>query len=103
MNPKPIKKTYKVHPKKPKQVATPGAIIPSKKSKMTSKNGSIQVGIWTSSVNKEQKDKFRKLVKPLIKWLCKNGDPHTQIVIEMDSARVYSGEFSISTEEFIED
>ena len=54
-------------------------------------------------LKKEQIEDFEKLAKPLVKWLNENGNPHSIIVIECDSARVYDGECSSPVSEFIKD
>ncbi len=41
------------------------------------------------SIKKVQE--FRKLVKPLVKWLNDNHDPHTKIIIECNRADLLSG------------
>lgn len=46
---------------------------------------------------------FEEAVKPLIKWLNDNANPHAIIVVEVDSAVLYSGERSVVTDEFIKD
>lgn len=46
---------------------------------------------------------FESLARPLIKWLNDNGHPHQTIIIDATSAVLYSGEKSITTEEFIKD
>lgn len=51
----------------------------------------------------EQVDELGELAKPLIKWLNENGNPYSQIVIEVDAATLYSGEMSFVTDEFVKD
>jgi hypothetical protein len=54
-------------------------------------------------LKKEQVDEFEKLAKPLIKWINENGSPHSQVIIDCDSAQVFSGECSIRTDEFVKE
>lgn len=54
-------------------------------------------------LTKEQIDEFEQLAKPLIEWLNNNANPHALIVIDIDSASVFSGEAAITTTEFIKD
>ena len=54
-------------------------------------------------LTKEQQYEFVKLVKPLIKWLDDNTNPHASILIDCDSAKINYGEYAIHTEEFIKD
>lgn len=51
----------------------------------------------------KQMSEFEDLAKPLIKWLNKNGNPHSSIKIEVDSATLYMGLYSIYTPEFTKD
>lgn len=51
----------------------------------------------------EGKVTFEDAVKPLIKWLSENANPHAVIVVEVDSAVLYAGVQSVATEEFIPD
>ncbi|EPJ5099856.1 MAG: hypothetical protein E6997_17485 [Citrobacter sp.] len=51
----------------------------------------------------EESQGFEEAVKPLIKWLNDNANPHAVIVVEVDGAVLYSGERSVVTDEFIKD
>ena len=51
----------------------------------------------------EEGKSFEVAVKPLIKWLNENANPHAIIVVEVDKAVLYSGERSVVTDEFIKD
>lgn len=51
----------------------------------------------------EESPSFEEAVKPLIKWLNDNANPHAVIVVEVNSAVLYSGELSVVTDEFIKD
>lgn len=46
---------------------------------------------------------FDEYAKNLIKWINDNANPHAVILIDATSAVLYSGEKSITTEEFIKD
>lgn len=50
-----------------------------------------------------QENSFEVLCRPIIKWINDNGHPHQTIIIDATSAVLYSGEKSITTEEFIKD
>lgn len=54
-------------------------------------------------LTKEQVQEFEQLAKPLVKWLNENGNPHSMIVVECDSAKVYGGECGVPISEFIKD
>lgn len=54
-------------------------------------------------MTQEKIDEFESLVKPLIKWLNDNRDPHSLITVDCTSAQVYGGECSVYTEEFLKD
>ncbi|MDU1356022.1 hypothetical protein [Citrobacter freundii] len=49
----------------------------------------------------EKEESFENAVKPLIKWLNENTNPHAVIVVEVGGAVLYSGEQSVVTDEFI--
>ncbi|HFV9306331.1 TPA: hypothetical protein ACIAI9_003937 [Citrobacter freundii] len=51
----------------------------------------------------EKEESFENAVKPLIKWLSENANPHAVIVVEVGGAVLYSGEQSVVTDEFIKD
>ncbi len=51
----------------------------------------------------EENKSFDDAVKPLIKWLNDNANPHAIIVVDVGSAVMYSGERSVVTDEFIKD
>ena len=46
---------------------------------------------------------FEELAKPLIKWLCDNFNPHTEIIITPVDAELLSSEIYFTTHEFIKD
>ena len=56
-----------------------------------------------SDVNKARRSSFEDVVKPVIKWLNENANPHTSVNIDATSAQLLTGEIGIHTEEFIKD
>lgn len=46
---------------------------------------------------------FESAAKQLMQWINNNANPHSVIIIDATSAVLYSGEKSITTEEFIKD
>ncbi|HHT2623360.1 hypothetical protein G9400_22600 [Klebsiella michiganensis] len=46
---------------------------------------------------------FEGVVKPVIKWLNENTNPHTSVNIDATSAQLLTGEIGIHTEEFLKD
>ncbi len=46
---------------------------------------------------------FNEVVRPAIRWINDNANPHDIIVIDGTSAVLYSGEKSVLTDEFIKD
>ncbi|EFD1997024.1 hypothetical protein ACV0NV_003497 [Klebsiella pneumoniae] len=56
-----------------------------------------------SDVNKARRSSFENVVKPVIKWLNENANPHTSVSIDATSAQLLTGEIGIHTEEFIKD
>ena len=54
-------------------------------------------------VNKDRSSSFEDVVKPVIKWLNENANPHTSVNIDATSAHLLTGEIGIHTEEFIKD
>lgn len=59
--------------------------------------------VTTEGKAMEEGKSFEVAVKPLIKWLNENANPHAIIVVEVDKAVLYSGERSVVTDEFIKD
>ncbi|HCQ8966295.1 TPA: hypothetical protein OMI81_000246 [Klebsiella pneumoniae] len=55
-----------------------------------------------SDVNKARSS-FFEVVKPVIKWLNENANPHTSVSIDATSAHLLTDEIGIHTEEFIKD
>lgn len=54
-------------------------------------------------IAKEQRDQFKVLAKPLIKFLNDNCNPHASIIITCDTAEVLYGETAFYTKEYIRD
>lgn len=68
---------------------------------MFSKDGTIIP--FTGLRDADKSAAFESLSKALIKWINDYADPHNVIIIDATSAVLYSGEKSITTEEFIKD
>lgn len=50
-----------------------------------------------SDVNKARSSSFEDVVKPVIKWLNENANPHTSVSIDATSAQLLTGEIGIHT------
>lgn len=59
--------------------------------------------VYNGIVNQGPSPSFESVARPVIKWLNDNGHPHQTIIIDATSAVLYSGEKSVTTEEFIKD
>ena len=46
----------------------------------------------------EKIKELKELSKPLVEWLEKNGNPHTAILIEMDSIKILETTYGIPLE-----
>lgn len=46
---------------------------------------------------------FKDVVKPVIKWLNENANPHALVIVNATSAELLSGEIGFNTEEFLKD
>lgn len=46
---------------------------------------------------------FEDVVKPVIKWLNENSNPHAQVIVDVTNATLLIGEIGVHTEEFIKD
>lgn len=46
---------------------------------------------------------FEDVVKPVIKWLNENANPHASAIVDATSATLFTGETGVHTEEFIKD
>ncbi|WP_275216475.1 hypothetical protein [Citrobacter freundii] len=42
-------------------------------------------------------------MKPVIKWLNDNANPHASIIVDCTSAELLTGEIGVHTEEFLKD
>lgn len=56
-----------------------------------------------ADVNKARSSSFEDVVKPVIKWLNENANPHASVTVDCTSAQLLTGEIGIHTEEFIKD
>lgn len=54
-------------------------------------------------LTKPQIDEIEKLSEPLVKFMCDNFHPHTQIIIEVDGVHIYEGLAGIPVTKFIKD
>lgn len=54
-----------------------------------------------TEVNKARKSSFEDVVKPVIKWLNENANPHASIIVDCTSAELLTGEIGVHTEEFL--
>ena len=50
-----------------------------------------------------EKQTFEEAVKPLIKWLAENCNPHAIVTVSSTSAELLHGVESVFTEEFLVD
>lgn len=46
---------------------------------------------------------FEEIIKPVIRWLCENHNPHTTIIVTPTDAELLSGELAFRTTEFLKD
>ncbi|MDC7941357.1 hypothetical protein [Raoultella ornithinolytica] len=46
---------------------------------------------------------FEEAVKPVIKWLNENANPHASVIVDVTNATLFIGEIGFRTEEFIKD
>ena len=51
----------------------------------------------------ENKVTFEEAVKPLIKWLAENKNPHTYIMVTSNGAEMVEGVEVVNTDEFLID
>lgn len=56
-----------------------------------------------TDVNKARSSSFEDVVKPVIKWLNDNANPHASIIVDCTSAELLTGEIGVHTEEFLKD
>jgi hypothetical protein len=62
-----------------------------------------QMRAENESRNLDRLNKFKELARPLVKFINDEFDPHTEIVIDCDSARILSGEYSVPIKDYIKD
>lgn len=65
--------------------------------------GQCLVECHVSDVNKARSSSFEDVVKPVIKWLNENANPHASVIIDVTNATLLTGEIGVHTEEFIKD
>lgn len=56
-----------------------------------------------ADVNKARSSSFEDVVKPVIKWLNENANPHASVIVDVTNATLFTGEIGVYTEEFIKD
>jgi hypothetical protein len=54
-------------------------------------------------MTEEQTKSFEEAVKPLIKWLCNNRNPHTYVMVTNAGSEIVEGIHVFETEEFLND
>jgi hypothetical protein len=50
-----------------------------------------------------KQEEFEAVVKPVMKWLAENANPHTKIIIESNSAELVVSENCLTSDEFLVD
>ena len=55
------------------------------------------------TLNDEQQENFKNIVRPVIEFLNNNSHPHTKIIITSTSAELYEGILSLETLDYIKD
>lgn len=50
-----------------------------------------------------ERETFEEAVKPLMKWLCENKNPHTYVIVSGTSAELLEGVEVVNTFEFVVD
>lgn len=56
-----------------------------------------------TDVNKARSSSFEDVVKPVIKWLNDNANPHASVIVDCTSAELLTGEIAVNTKEFLKD
>ncbi|EAA9483558.1 hypothetical protein S649_000957 [Salmonella enterica subsp. enterica] len=56
-----------------------------------------------TDINNALTTSFEDVVKPVIKWLNENSNPHASVIIDSTSAELLTGEIGVHTEEFLKD
>ena len=54
-------------------------------------------------MNQQERDKFEKIARPLIKFLNDNFHPHVKVVIDCTNAELLEGIYNFRTEDYIKD
>lgn len=54
-------------------------------------------------LTEKQTTEFEWLARPIVKWLNDDTNPHTEVIIDCDSARVVQGLCTIPIPEYIKD
>ncbi len=49
------------------------------------------------------KEEFKKVVEPVMKYLCYNCNPHQEIVITQNTAELKTADYLYKNDEFIQD
>lgn len=51
----------------------------------------------------EQREEFKKLTEPVMKWLCDNFHPHVTVIIEPSRAELLEGQCAHVTDKYVGD
>ena len=54
-------------------------------------------------MNQQERDKFEKIARPLIKFLNNNFHPHVTVIVTNTSAEITEGIISFVTDEYLKD
>ncbi|EOV9704478.1 hypothetical protein [Cronobacter dublinensis] len=46
---------------------------------------------------------FEEAVRPLIKWLAENANPHSTVIVTSTDAELLIGEMGVKTDEYLKD
>jgi hypothetical protein len=57
----------------------------------------------TTKIGALEISEFEDLVRPVMKWLADNKNPHCKIIIESDRAELVSGDIGFVTQDYIHD
>lgn len=55
------------------------------------------------NITKEQTKQFEEAVKPLIKFLSENFNPHVKVIVENNNAEIVEGVYNLRLDKFIND
>lgn len=56
-----------------------------------------------SDLNKARSSSFEDVVKPVIKWLNENANPHASVIVDCTGSELLIGEIAFNTKEFLKD